>query len=360
MKALKLISIMILSGILYSCATEFRDQKPDKFETKSNIYKILYFASLAGSSHNSQPWKVEVVGNRLIKLYADTTRELSVVDPQRKELYISLGAFIENLTLAAGSYGYQTVIILNSANSTNNPVAEITLNKATTTVYDLSQIEKRRTIRTPFKTISIKESDIKQILALDPLSIRFFSASSDEGKFVAQKTIEAYTQQALNKDAQSELAKWIRFSDKDVKEKKDGLTTEGMQIEGISGFYVRHFLNPEDSKKRSFIKGGIEKTKKQAFGCGGWIIISSNGNSVVDWINTGRLYQHIHLICTQLKIGFQPMNQILEEEKFKKEVVSQLKINKEFQFVVRIGYVDKIKAPVSPRRPIEDFSHFNQ
>ena len=89
------------------------------------------------------------------------------------------------------------------------------------------------------------------------------------------------------------------------------------------------------------------------------MIITSNGNSVADWINTGRLYQHIHLICTQLKIGFQPMNQIVEEEKFKKEVIRRLKINEEFQFVVRIGYVDKIPAPVSPRRPIEDFTHFN-
>lgn len=354
---------MILSGVLYSCVTEFRNQKPEKFETKSDIYKILYFASLAGSSHNSQPWRVEVTGNRLIKLYADTTRELSVVDPQQRELYISLGAFIENLTLAAGSYGYQTDIILNSAytnNNNNNQVAEITLNKAISTRYDLSLIEKRRTLRTPFKTSSIKESDVNQILALDPFNIRFFSTSSGEGKLVAQKTIEAYTQQAYSQAAQTELAKWIRFSDKDVKEKKDGLTTAGMQIEGLSGFFVRHFLKPEDSKKESFVNGGIEKTRKQALGCGGWLIITSNGNSVADWINTGRLYQHIHLLCTQQKIGFQPMNQIVEEEKFKKEVIKQLKINKEFQFVVRIGYVDKIPTPVSPRRPIEDFTRFNQ
>ena len=217
MKALKLISIMILSGVLYSCVTEFRNQKPEKFETKSDIYKILYFASLAGSSHNSQPWRVEVTGNRLINLYADTTRELSVVDPQQRELYISLGAFIENLTLAAGSYGYQTDIKLNSAYPNNNQVAEITLNKLKSTSYDLSLIEKRRTLRTPFKTSSIKESDVNQILALDPFNIRFFSASSGEGKLVAQKTIEAYTQQAYSQAAQTELAKWIRFSDKDVK-----------------------------------------------------------------------------------------------------------------------------------------------
>jgi hypothetical protein len=293
-------------------------------------------------------------------LYADTTRELPVVDPGRRELYISLGAFIENLTLSAGSLGYHCSVKINDDGSNSTPVAVISLEKAPSTGYDLSLTERRMTLRTPYKTTPLKQNDIDRIVVPGKHHIRFFSMSSKEGSFIAQQTIDAYIQQANNRAAQDELAGWLRFSDNDADKKKDGLTTAGMQINGLSGFFVRHFLKPEDSKKESFIKGGIEKAKEQALNCGGWIVITSAGNAVADWIQTGRLYQQTGLTCTQLQLGFQPMNQLVEERNFKTEVVKHLAIDEELLFVARVGYVDKVPVPVSPRRPVEDFARFDQ
>lgn len=347
-------------GVLCSCSARFRGQMPAEYGAKGDVYQMLYFASLAGSFHNSQPWKVEVQGNRIIRLYADTSRELPVVDPERKELYISLGAFIENLTLAAGSMGYACDVKLSDGPQSSALVAGIYLDKTSPTGYDLSLIEKRRTLRSPFKTVCVKEKDANQLLASDPQSVHFFSTLSKKGSYLAQKTIEAYTQQALKKDAQAELARWMRFSDKDANEKKDGLTTAGMQIDGISGFFVRHFLKPEDSTKESFVKAGIEKTKKQALNCGGWIVITSSDNSVADWIKVGRLYQQLNLTCGRLQMGFQPMNQLVEEQNFKKEVATHLSLNGQLMFVARVGYVAKSFAPVSPHRPVEAFAKFNK
>jgi len=358
MKAFQSISLMILSILISSCTTGFHSQRSVEFINKSDIHKMLYSAALAGSSHNSQPWKVEVSGNHVIRLYADTTRELPVVDPKRRELYISLGAFIENLKLAAGALGYNTDVKLINDSKNNSPIAEIIPLKALPTGYDLSLIEKRMTLRTPFKTDSIAGKNIKQILAVDPQHILYFPAASNEGRYIAQKTIDAYAQQAYHKGAQDELAEWLRFSDRDVKAKKDGLTTAGMQINGLSGFFVRHFLKPKDSKKGSFIKGGIEKAKEQALNCGGWIVITSTCHLSAAWMNVGRLYQQLNLICTQLQLGFQPMNQLVEEENFKKQVISHLGIDKDLLFVARIGYVDKVPVPVSPRRPVENFTTF--
>jgi len=361
MKASKIMSILILSlSIFCSCKSEIRSRKPADFTDKSDMYKVLYYASLAGSSHNSQPWKVVVSGNRLIRLYADTTRELSVVDPDRRELYISLGAFIENMSLSAGSLGYGSHVKLNDKSEPSTLVAEIQLYKTVPTGFDLSLIEKRMTLRIPFSKSPVKVNDVNLIITPDPQKIRYYSGTSEEGHFIADKTMSAYTQQAYNNATQTELAKWIRFSDKDVKEKKDGLTTAGMQINGIAGFMVRHYYKPEDSKKESFIKAGIGKTKKQALGCGGWIVIIAPTNSVKEWINLGRIYQSINLTCTKLNIGFQPMNQIVEEEKIKNEVSKHLGIKQELMFVARIGYINRTPTPVSPRRPVEDFAQFIQ
>ena len=351
---------MVLSmwGVFCSCSTEYRRQEPSQTNNKSNICKILYYASLAGSSHNSQPWKVVVTGDRMIRLYADTTRELPVVDPDGRELYISLGAFIENLTLAAGSLGYETTVMIAEDFRNNRPVAEIDLHKASSVQFDLKLIERRMTLRIPFQQNPIRATDVNQLVTPDPQQIRYYSATSEEGSFIAEKALEAYSQQAYNREAQAELATWMRFSDKDVKDKKDGLTTAGMQLTGIAGFMVRNFYKPEDSKKTSFVKAGIAKTKKQVQGCGGWVLMTAATHSVKDWVNLGRRYQQIHLTCTKLHIGFQPMNQIVEEAKFKKGVSKHLGIKEELMFIARIGYIDRNPVPVSPRRPVEDFTTF--
>ena len=361
MKIPKILSIILFSiSILCSCKSEIRSRKPVDFATKSDLYKVLYYASLAGSSHNSQPWKVVVTGNRLISLYADTTRELSVVDPDKRELYISLGAFIENMTLSAGSLGYGSKVKLNDNSKSSILVAEIQLYKCTPTSFDLSLIERRMTSRIPFNKNPIVTTDINLMIKPDPQNVRYYSATSEKGRFIADEAMSAYIQQAYNNAAQTELAKWMRFSNKDVKEKKDGLTTAGMQINGIPGFMVRHFYKPEDSKKESFIKAGIEKTKKQVLGCGGWIIIIAPDNSVNQWVKSGRIYQNIHLTCTKLNIGFQPMNQIVEEDKFNNEVTKHLGIKDKLMFVARVGYIDRSPVPVSPRRSVEDFAQFVQ
>jgi len=358
MKIHKILNIIVLSICLFcSCKSGIRSRKPANFDHKNVIYKILYFASLAGSSHNSQPWKVVVTRNQLIHLYADTTRELTVVDPGRKELYISLGAFIENLTLAAGSLGYRSNVVLNDNYQSSTLVAKIHLQK-TSNDFDLQLIERRMTLRIPFDRKNIKPYDLNQIITPGSQNIHYYSSTSKEGRFIADKALKAYIQQANNKAAQTELIKWIRFSDKDVIGKKDGLTTAGMQINGIGGFIVRHYYKPEDSKKESFIKAGIEKTEKQVFGCSGWIVITSGNNSMKEWINLGRIYQNINLTCTKLNIGFQPMNQIVEETKFKNELTNHLGINEELMFIARIGYIDCSQVPVSPRRAVDDFAQF--
>ncbi|MBN2396352.1 MAG: hypothetical protein JXC36_07820 [Candidatus Atribacteria bacterium] len=126
---------------------------------KNELYQILYYASLAGSSHNSQPWKLEVYGVDSILVFADVTRNLPVVDPTSRELYISIGAFIENLNSAASCYGYKTDIKINTLPvGSSSPVASIALSKFEEKKEDpiLNEIKLRTTLRPPFDTTSIK------------------------------------------------------------------------------------------------------------------------------------------------------------------------------------------------------------
>ena len=64
--------------------------------------RLIHFAHLAPSTHNSQPWKFGANG-RVIDLFADFSRWLQAADPERRELYLSVGCALETL-LIAGDY----------------------------------------------------------------------------------------------------------------------------------------------------------------------------------------------------------------------------------------------------------------
>jgi hypothetical protein len=61
-------------------------------------------ATLAASSHNTQPWKFSVA-ERSITILPDLTRRTPVVDPDDHHLFVSLGCATENLVHAAQASG---------------------------------------------------------------------------------------------------------------------------------------------------------------------------------------------------------------------------------------------------------------
>ncbi|WP_153802486.1 Acg family FMN-binding oxidoreductase [Paludibacter jiangxiensis] len=322
-----------------------------------DMHKIIYYATLAGSSHNTQPWRVEVLGDREIRVFADTTRVLNVIDPKKRELYISLGAFIENLDLAAGALGYATEVQVLPRSERTACVAVVALKRARPSGFDLHSIVGRRTLRVSFHTADIRKEEVASILG-DDWQTSFFAASTEEGRFIAKQTLSAYRQQSMNREAQAEFASWVRFSDRDVRLRQDGITTAGMQINGIKGFVVRNFFKPADAEKKQFVQAGIGTTEKQVNNCGGWLALTSVDNSVQSWIDVGRRYERMNIICTSLCIGFQPMNQLVEEQNFLENVQHELGKGGEIQFVARIGYVIETPSPVSPRRSVDSVAVF--
>jgi len=354
---LKIIAAMTaLASLLGGCASVSRKHFPEPLVQSDHLNTILYYASLAGNSHNTQPWMVELVDSSTIRIYADTARKLHIVDPDSRGLFISLGAFIENLYLAAGSLGYEARVNIKAKTKNDLFAAEIKLVPGRISGFQLSEIENRRTLRVPFKQIELKSQDIERLKGEFSETVHFFPAKSEQGRYISKQTLAAYIQQANDEQAKQELAGWIRFSNKDVSQHRDGLTTSGMGINGFGGFMVRNFYKPEDSMKQSFIDTGIEKTKNQVENCGGWIIITQNENTPENWIKTGRIYQRMSIQCRSMMIGYHPMNQMIEEPEFETEANQVLALYGVIQFVARVGYVDEYPEAVSVRRPVSEFT----
>jgi hypothetical protein len=75
----------------------------------STIQQILSYGMHAPSSHNTQPWKVKLEGNRL-KVFGDFERRLRIVDPNNREFLLSISASIENRTISRLDFSRQRIV----------------------------------------------------------------------------------------------------------------------------------------------------------------------------------------------------------------------------------------------------------
>jgi hypothetical protein len=323
--------------------------KPDEKE-------ILFLASLAPSGHNTQPWLVQylepyhwIIGN-------DKSKWLPAVDPSQRETILSIGAFIQNLEYAAGSFGYSCDWNLLATTNQDDRVMEVKLiKKGSNNTFDIAKIKTRRTIRSDFLSDVLKQEDFKYLVNSESDNIHYLPNTSKESKFIDEQTIVANRLQSYRDPAQQELANWIRFSSQDANKYRDGLTTASMEIDGIPGWVVRNFYSKDNVMKKDFRELSIEKVKKQVSESAGWILITSKGDSVEMLIEAGRRMQRLFLKVRGKGIAIHPMTQILEESSTKQKLDRSISIGDNIQLILRTGYLKTYPEAVTLRRSIDSF-----
>ena len=331
----------------------FRAPASEKLDP--NGYKILYYASYAPSGHNSQPWFVRIKSPLEWVLGFDADRCLKIVDSSNREALLSLGAFVENLIQAAGAFGYAVETKVIAKDRFDSDVVKINLSKSKPVDIPLQRILTRRTVKSHLQSKELKPSDVNAFSKSADGHLFYFPVGTDHANFMNKEAVENYTIQSDNKKAMEELASWVRLKDRDAIKFRDGLTPDGMEITGLAGWYVRHFMDNKDVMTKAFNDKGIQKTKEQVKEGAGWLVITSDGNTVKDLIETGRRFQRMALTAREKMIGIHPMTQALEENHGQKNIKENHAAGVIPQFMVRVGYLNKYPDPVSLRRPVQWF-----
>src|SRR5262245_16233602 len=318
-----------------------------------DIHGILYCASLAPSGHNTQPWSVRLSDGELW-IGTERSRWLPKVDPTNRELALSLGAFVENLITAAPAYGYRADCHDNGP-STAEPL-HIRLTQGERRNVPLEQLRGRRTLRSGHERREISTSDVQSLSSCAGVAhTHFFTPASKEGRALAEATLEANRLQIARDDAQAELADWMRWTPTDGRAYRNGFTPESLEITGIAGWYVRHFMNREAVLGNRFRKQSLDRVRQQLANYGGWIVITSEDGSVPALIDAGRRCERMWLATRERSIAVHPMSQVLEESPLKDRVARDLGLSGPVQFILRVGYVTVYPDPVSLRRPVSWF-----
>jgi len=312
--------------------------------------EIIYLASLAPSGHNTQPWTVKIMEHNHWIIGTDITRWLSVVDQENREMLLSIGAFMENLIVAANVKGYEVEVAVVAKTLQDKDIIDIKLHKGNyLRNFDVNKIKLRRTVRSNFLKDELSGEDVRLFTESNSKSFLYYARQSKEGNYLAEGTLLANQSQTYRNSAQEELAKWIRWSNDEIKYYGNGLTPETMEIDGIARWYVRNFYSSQSALGTGFREATIKRIQEQVAAGSGWLLITSKDSSIPELIDAGRRLQRIWLEVREKNIAIHPMNQMLEEVAIRHEMASALSITEPIQMLLRIGYINDYPQPVSPR-----------
>ena len=317
--------------------------------------QILFYASLAPSGHNSQPWYVRCLSDREWIIGVDSRRRLLVVDEENREVMLALGAFIENLAQAAAAAGFRAEVEILTQDMFAAEIARVSLVSARAADIPLERLASRRTLKSNMLSRQLLPEDIKAFSKAADDRLFYFPAGSRHSDLMAQAAVENFKIQFEDDTAMEEARLWTRLTDRDVIKFRDGLTPDGMEITGLAGFYSRHFMSPGDVTGRMFREKAIDKAAAQAKEGAGWLVITSEGLNVSDLIASARRFQRMALLARERMIAIHPMTQTLEEAHGKSTIKKHHDASMIPQFMLRVGYVNNYPDPVSLRRPVDWF-----
>lgn len=321
-------------------------------------------AVLAANAHNAQPWlfRVEPSG---IDLFADTTRGTGANDPLGRELVISLGCALENLTLSASPSGFAASATLFPNPADPNHVAHVDLvpgEPVTSALYDA--IPHRHTNRGAYTDTPVTNETLGAMTKLNDdseLEIVWLT-SPDVKRAFAALTVTATEAYIADTQQSIDSFKWWRGDWDALQAHKDGITIDAGGLSPLTRALGK--LVPAMSRETNDTYW-LDGTKDQvstaaAFG----IIVARDHRAAVQRLGAGRLFQRLNLWATTEGLAMQPINQTVERRDRELQVGIAPEIGQAlndfmpeagWQAVLpfRVGY-PREHALKSPRRPAED------
>ena len=192
------VSIAALCGLsmLSSCSGVQRKDLSSALLSSSpsirgDILKILQLASLAPSGHNTQPWTVHIDSPDKLIVGTDKNRWLPNVDPDNREIFLSIGAFLENLSVAAQSLQYRADIRITAITTFDTSIAVVTLQKDTSLSCNTDALIARRVVRQGYQSKEISVSHFAFLSEVSASKVQLLSPSSRQGKDIGNATLEA-------------------------------------------------------------------------------------------------------------------------------------------------------------------------
>jgi hypothetical protein len=315
---------------------------PNTAPLEKQLRFLLRYAILAPSTKNSQPWAFSVRGNQ-VHIMADLRRGQLIADPDRRELYISLGCALENLLVAAEHFGLRHGV--SYFPDPGNEVLAVTVVFAPGGVPSYARagatvdaIVRRHNDNSVFRGVAVPDEVRRRLMAccVEPeLRVNL----TDDRHF--RRWIEALTLQAdrvefANPAFRKELGYWIG----------QGVFGAPPLLAGLGRLAVSKIDLGETVGEQDHAM--LESAALLG-------LVTASGDGHLAHLRTGQLFERVWLTATAMGVSLNPMSQTMRRPELR-AAVGELLPGPGWipQHLFRVGFSTREEERHTPRRPLED------
>jgi len=304
----------------------------------------LAAAAAAPSIHNTQPWLFRPHGDA-IDVLVDRTRQLAVLDPEGREMFVSVGAAVFNLRVAVRAHGHETSVQLTPDPDEPDLVATVSKEKPAAApggvTAMLDAIPRRHTNRRPFADKPVPFAIMQELTgaaAAEGAALLDVDPPLRDGVLGLTRTAE--TRLRAHPWYQAELAAWTTPGGVG---RRDGVPREAFGPRDTGGAIpLRDFGLGQGSPSAT-----VDFEREPML-----ILLFTDEDTPADWLRAGAALQRVLLIATVRGLAATPLSQLLEVPRLR-ALLADTATGQVLQTVLRIGY-PTAPARATPRRPVDD------
>lgn len=309
------------------------------------LRKLVRYATLAPSSHNTQCWKFRLAAQSIM-IMPDYQRRCPIVDPDDHHLFVSLGCAAENLVQAGAALGFRGEAVFNTG---DNEALEISLDRTKeirTPLFDA--IPRRQSTRAEFDASPLSNEELRLLeTAGSGNGVRVNLLTDKQAmENVLEFVVQGNTAQMRDPAFVRELKGWLRFNGAQAVRTGDGL------FSGSSG-------NPTTPSWLGNLmfdlffteKAENDKYARHVRSSAGIAVFVSDLEDKNHWIEVGRAFQRFALQATAMDVRTAHLNQPVEVASLRPHFAKSIGIaSGRTDLVIRFGRGPEM--PRSLRRPI--------
>jgi hypothetical protein len=292
---------------------------------------------MAPSVHNTQPWRMTLNAAGM-SLYADRTRQLSILDPSSRQLTISCGCALFNARVSLAAAGYGTFVERFPSPLDSSLLAVLTAVEGTHVDVDLAEldasIEKRHTNRRRFEDEPVDERDMDAIsMAVAAEGAQLVSIHNIEQRLAVVKlTQHADEIENLNPSYQAELRAWTT----DDPGRVDGVPGSVVPSAGPShdDVPIRHFSDQLSGR----LPNETHSSRNQTLA-----LLCTDTDHPQDWLRAGEAMERALLEITRRGYVASPLTQVTEVPATRTALRAELGLSGFPHVLLRVG-----RAPATP------------
>ena len=308
------------------------------------LRKCLVAASAAPSIHNTQPWLFRPRGD-VVDVLVDRRRQLATIDPDGREMLVSVGAAVFNLRVAVRACGRENRVWFMPDLNEPDLAARVMLERAVAppagAVALAGAIPRRHTNRRPFADRPVPYGTMEELAAaaeLEHALLMTVDPALRDG--VLSLTRTADNRMRSEPSYRTELAAWTTPGGVG---RRDGVPRQAFAPRDTDGALPLRDFAFGHGAPRATVAFEPEPTL---------ILLYTTGDTPTDWLHAGAAMQRVLLTATQRGLAATPLSQLLEVPKLRALLADSVS-HQVIQTVLRIGY-PTTPAPPTPRRPLSD------